>query len=103
MVASVKYVRPLPHHDDLVKKVAEYWNTVAPVIGKAAELTKVLPNPIVSTGATLVSTLAKAPITTLPPIDGLSWFVQRVTGYVGSEIMDGLKWTLPKKLFTVCS
>jgi hypothetical protein len=37
----------------------------------------------------------------LPPVDGLTWTVKRVTGYIESEIMDGVRWTLPKKLFYI--
>jgi len=101
VVASIKYVRPLPHHDDLVKKVAEYWDTVGPVVSKVAELTEHLNIPGVSTGASIINTLAKVPITSLPPVEGLPWCVRKVTGYVDSEIMDGVQWMLPKKLFYV--
>lgn len=101
VVATIKYVRPLPHRDDLVKKVADYWNTVAPVISKVADLTGQLHIPGVSTGATLLNMLAKVPITSLPPVDGLTWNVKRVTGHVKSEIMDGVRWTLPEKLFDI--
>ena len=57
--------------------------------------------PAVSTGATLLNTLARVPITSLPPVDGLSWDVKKVTGHKESEIMEGIQWTLPKKLFYV--
>ena len=101
VVASIRYVRPLPHHDNLVKKVADYWDTVAPIVGKVAELTKGLDIPGVSTSASLINTLAKVPITSLPPVEGLPWTLTRVTGYLASEIRDGVRWTLPKKLFYV--
>lgn len=101
VVASIKYVRPLPHHDNLVKKVAEYWDTVAPIVSKVAELTEHLDIPGVSTSASLINTLAKVPITSLPPVEGLPWTLTKVTGYLDSEIRDGVQWTLPKKLFYV--
>ncbi len=101
IVATIKYVRPLPHREDLVKKVADYWETVGPVVGKVADLTEHLNIPGVSTGASLINTLAKVPITSLPPVDGLSWSIQKITGYENSEIMDGVKWTLPPKLFYI--
>jgi hypothetical protein len=101
VVASIKYVRPLPHHDNLVKKVAEYWDTVAPIVSKVAELTEHLDIPGVSTSASLIDTLAKVPITSLPPVEGLPWTLTKVTGYLDSEIRDGVQWTLPKKLFYV--
>jgi hypothetical protein len=101
VLASVKYVRPLPHQDDLVKKVTEYWNIVAPGVGKAAEFIEHLDIPGVSMGATLIDTLAKAPITSLPPVEGLEWQVRKTTNFVGGEIMEGVRWTLPRKLFSV--
>ncbi|HLX57357.1 MAG TPA: hypothetical protein VKR83_10055 [Ktedonobacteraceae bacterium] len=101
IVASIKYVRPLPHQEDFGQKVAQYWDTVAPVVSKVADLTEQLNIPGVSAGATLINTLTKAPITSLPPVDGLSWSIKRVTGYVDSQIMDGVHWTLPKKLFYI--
>ncbi len=101
VVASIKYVRPLPHHDNLVKKVAEYWDTVAPIVSKVAELTEHLDIPGVSTSASLINTLAKVPITSLPPVEGLPWTLTKVTGYLDSEIRDGVQWSLPKKLFYV--
>lgn len=101
VLASIKYVRPLPHQEDLAKKVAEYWNSVAPVVGKAAEFIEHMDIPGVSAGATLIDTLAKAPITSLPPVDGLAWHVKKITGFVEGEVMEGLRWTLPRKLFCV--
>lgn len=101
VVATIKYVRPLPHQDNLVKKVADYWDTVAPIVGKIADITGKLNIPGVSIGANLLSMLTKVPITSLPPVDGLSWSIKRVTGYIESEIMDGVRWTLPKKLFYI--
>ena len=101
VVATIRYIRPLPHHENLTKKVAEYWEVVAPAISKVSELVEHTSIPVVSTGATLLNTLAKVPITSLPPVDGLSWEVKKITGHMESEIMEGIQWTLPKKLFYI--
>lgn len=111
VVATIRYVRPLPHQEELAKKVAEHWNTVAPIISGIADITGKLPPPVpttaglpVSTAASLLSMLAKIPITSLPPVDGLTWSVKKVPGYaeyMQAGIMDGVRWTLPKKLFLI--
>ena len=84
-----------------MKKVAEYYDIVAPIVSRVAQLTEHLDIPGLSTSASLINTLAKVPITSLPPVEGLPWTLTRVTGYLASEIRDGLRWTLPKKLFYV--
>ena len=101
VVATIRYLRPLPYHkENLIGKVADYWKIVAPVVDSAAAVLKDLPPPL-SFSSTILHLLAKLQITALPPVDGLAWSVNKVTGCMGTEVMDGVRWTIPKEMFQV--
>jgi hypothetical protein len=101
VVSTIGYLRPLPHQENLVDKVAHYWQTVGPVVDSVAGFLRHLPGLASAVSSTLLHSLAKLPITALPPVEGLSWTVHKVTNRVGNEVMDGVQWKLPKKLFEV--
>ncbi len=101
VVSTIRYLRPLPHQEDLVGKVAHYWQTVGPVVDSVAGFLAHLAGPASAMSSTLLHSLAKLPITALPPVEGLSWTVHRVTNRMGNEVMDGVQWKLPKKMFEV--
>ncbi len=101
VVSTIRYLRPLPHQENLVDEVTHYWQTVGPVVDSVAGFLGHLAGPASAVSSTLLHSLAKLPITSLPPVKGLSWSVHKVTNRVGTEVMDGVQWKLPKKMFEV--
>ena len=104
VVATVKYLRPLPHKHKLMEKVSRYWASTTPVVEDVANIAKLLPNPATDAAATILNWLAKLRITSLPPVEGFEWSVNKVTtrvkSDVGPEVMEGVHWTLPESMFT---
>ena len=55
---------------------------------------------IAASTATLLDVIAKLKVTSVPPMDGYEWSVQKVGQHVqGEGLLHGIKWTIPKKLF----
>ena len=99
VVATVRHLKPLPHVDNLIEKVADYWKTVAPVVNEAATVNKYLPYPGSAITSNFLSMLTRLQITAIPPVDGFAWSVDKVTYRMESEVVDGVHWKLPKKMF----
>lgn len=99
VVAAIRYLRPLPHTHNLMEKATDYWEKASPLLDKVSNIAKDLPVAGAPT-ATLISMLAKMRLTSLPPVDGFLWSVDKVTKCVGSEVLEGVQWKLPKTIFT---
>jgi hypothetical protein len=100
VAAAIRYLRPLPHKHNLMEKVNEFWKNTTPILTDVAQIAKALPIPGTEPTATLLNMLAQLRITSLPPVEGFLWSVDKVTKCVGSEVMEGVHWMLPKTMFT---
>lgn len=82
-----------------MERVAHYWATVAPAVDEASKIVNTIPTPASAGAASLLGMVAKLHITSLPPVEGVAWSVERITGRVGNKVMDGVRWTLPQSIF----
>ena len=102
VVATLKYLTPMQQQHQLWNKAAEgFKNVVAPLMGDAGSLASLVPNPAFAGAATLLSTIAKLQINSVPPDSDLAWSVEKVTYGSDQGVMQGVVWTLPKKVFEV--
>jgi hypothetical protein len=72
--------------------------TLAPAIGDFSEIAG-LPGEAMGAAATLLSTIAKLEINNVPRAERFDWNVRKVTLREGPEILQGIRWMPPKKLF----
>jgi hypothetical protein len=77
-----------------------------PIVDDASKLAAIgsgLPGvgPIAASTATLLDVIARLKVTSVPPMNGYEWSVQKVAQHVeGEGLLHGIKWTISKKLFT---
>ena len=101
LVATVKYLTPVPQHTDWFNKVADAFHATSPLIDDASKLAALIPNPAIAGVAPILSTIAKLQINTIPPVDGFKWWISKVTRQTKEfGVVQGVKWTLPKQMFT---
>ena len=97
--ASVKYLTPIVKHVDWLTRLGDVWNKTQPFVDEAAQLTALLPKPL-DASSNVLSALAKLKLNEVPPVDGFAWSVGKVTTKWQGSVMEGVMWTLPKKMFT---
>jgi hypothetical protein len=105
VVAAVKYLSPTAEQQSMWNAAARDWQTLQPIVADASQLAGALgPGPGTAAGgaASLLSTIAKLKINSVPQTAGFPWSVGKVA-YLRPDagVMQGITWTLPKKMFTV--
>lgn len=100
--SAVKYLRPLHNQASLMAKMHQEAVAVSPALndlGKIASFAGA-PGQGVEVAIELVSAIARMEINNTPPVEGLEWHVRKVTRREEKTVMQGVRWTLPKKLFS---
>jgi hypothetical protein len=105
LVATIKYLCPAKEHASLLQDAAHMFATAQPIVEDASKLAAIgsaLPGvgPIAASTATLLDVLAKLKVTSVPPMSGYEWYVQKAAEHIeGEGLLHGIKWTISKKLF----
>jgi hypothetical protein len=99
-VATVKYLTPFPQQANWWTKVADDWKQISPLVDDASKLAAAVPNPAFTGAASLLSTIARLQINSVPQTDGFDWSVGKVSFGSRLGVMQGVMWTLPPKMFT---
>jgi hypothetical protein len=105
LLATIKYLCPGKEHASLLQEAAHMFATAQPIVEDASKLAAIgrgLPGvgPIAASTATLLDVIARLKITSVPPMAGYEWSVQKVTGHVqGEGVLHGIKWTISKRFF----
>ncbi len=100
LVATVNYLSPVHEQVSWWDKIAEGWKNISPLVSDVSSLAQLVPNPAFAGAATVLSTIAKLQINSVPQVDGYAWSVGKVTSTTHLGVMQGVMWTLPKKMFT---
>jgi hypothetical protein len=106
LLATVKYLSPAREHASLLRDAAHLFVAAQPIVDDASKLAAAgsgLPGvgPIAASTATLLDVIARLKVTSVPPLSGYEWSVQKVAEHVpGEGLLYGIKWTISKKLFT---
>jgi hypothetical protein len=106
LLATIKYLSPAKEHASLLQDAAHTFAAAQPIVDDASKLAAVgsaLPGvgPIAASTATLLDVIARLKVTSVPPLSGYEWSVQKVAQHVrGEGLLHGIKWTISKKLFT---
>lgn len=97
IVATLKYLSPVPEQHDWLKTVAQDFHAVQPLVGGAASIAGLVPG--AATASKWLDTISKLQISSLPQSGDLKWSVGKVT--FGSEkgVMQGVMWTIPRAVF----
>lgn len=98
IAATVKYLAPVKDNAAWLNDVFRVWDMSAPVAGGAAAITKFIPG--LSTASPYFSALSQIKLNEVPPVDAFAWYVGKVTTKWGKDTLQGLMWTLPRKMFT---
>ncbi len=98
LVATVKYLTPIKDNAAWLNNVFRVWDAGAPVAGGAADITKFIPG--LSVASPYFSALAKIRLNEVPSVDEFAWSVGKVTTKWHGSALQGVMWTLPKKMFT---
>lgn len=99
LVATVKYLTPVHEQADWWNKIANDWQKIAPIAGTAGTLAGMVPNPAFAGASSVLSTIAKLQINSVPQTGDLAWSVGKVTFGSQQGVMQGVMWELPKKMF----
>ena len=105
LLATIKYLCPAMEHASLLQNAAHMFAAAQPMVEDASKLAAIgsgVPGVglIAASTATLLDVIAKLKVTSVPPMDGYEWSVQKVAQHVqGEGLLHGIKWTIPKKLF----
>jgi hypothetical protein len=106
LLATIKYLCPGREHASILQDAAHLYAAAQPIVEDASKLAAVgsgLPGvgPIAGSTASLLDVIARLKLTSVPPMGGYEWYVQKVAQHVESEgLLHGIKWTISKKLFT---
>jgi hypothetical protein len=103
LLATVKYLCPGREHSSLLQNAAHMFSTAKPIVDDASKLAMGVPGVglIAASSSVLLDVLGRLKLTSVPPEGDYKWCVQKVGQYVqGEGLLHGVKWTIPKKLFT---
>lgn len=98
LVATVKYLSPIKKDVDWVTKVAHIWDIGAPALGGASDIAKLIP-PAAIPGSILAA-ISRIKLNDVPPVDDFAWTVGKVATNTQGNTLQGIMWTLPRKMFT---
>jgi hypothetical protein len=104
MLATMKYLCPSREHLSHLQDAAEMFSAAKPIVEDASKLASVgsmLPGvgPIAASSAVLLNAIARLKITSVAPTNDYVWFVQKVASVQKGGLLQGVKWTISKKLF----
>jgi hypothetical protein len=104
LVATVKYLCPSREHASHLQDAANMFSTAKPMVEDASKLASVgsmLPGvgPIAASSAVLLNAIARLKITSVAPTSDYVWSVQKVASVQKGSLLQGVKWTISKKLF----
>jgi hypothetical protein len=98
--ATVKYLSPVHEQEHWWSKAAEGWKHAAPLLNDMSSIANLIPIPALKGATSTLAAIAKLQINSVPQVEGFEWSVSKIThkraktpGY-----MQGIKWTLPKKM-----
>lgn len=103
LVATVKYLTPVREQHAWWDDMAKGWKTFgAPAAADASRLAGLVPDPAFKGAAALLGAIAKVQINSVPQVEGFEWSVGKVSTRLPHDgsVMQGIMWTLPKKMFT---
>ena len=102
LVATVNYLHPLRERTDWWNKFADDWkNIFAPTIADASSLAGLVPNPAFAGASTLLGTIAKLQVNSVPQVADFQWSVGKTTAtHPEYGVLQGVTWALPKRMFT---
>jgi hypothetical protein len=105
LAATTKYLSPVRDSTTLLTALAEDWQHVSPALGEATQMAALVPPVAPIAGAavgasTVLDTLAKLKINSIPPTGEFRWSVAKVTFANADGAMQGVMWELPKRMFT---
>ncbi len=98
----MNYLHPFHEHTSWQAKFASDWkNLIAPTIADAGTLAGVVPNPAFAGASALLGAIAKLQINSVPPEADFAWSAGKITmRHHQYGVMQGVMWSLPKKMFT---
>jgi hypothetical protein len=103
LLATIKYLCPAREHVSLLQDAAHMFAAAQPIVEDASKLAAIgLPGvgSIAASTATLLDVIARLKVTSVPPMSGYEWSVQKVAQHAqGEGLLHGIKWTISKKLF----
>lgn len=102
LIATVQYLQPVHKHADWLQQFAADWQAFgAPLVADAGALARLVPAPMIAGAGSALSTIAKLQVNSVPQVDGFEWSVSKVTMREAEHgVMQGVMWTLPRKMFT---
>lgn len=101
---QLKYLSPVRESESLLTEVARGWTQASPLISDASQLAGLFaPIPGAAAGAkeaaTILDTLAKLKVNSVPPAGEYKWATMKVTYITPEGAMQGIAWELPAKMF----
>lgn len=105
LAATVKYLSPVGNHPSFLTALAKDWKNASPLVADAGQAAALL-SPIPGAGgvatevSTVLTTLAKLQINSVPPSGDFAWSAAKVTFVNDAGAMQGVMWELPKAMFT---
>lgn len=110
LVATVKYLIPAPPQHAWLTEVDHVWQAVQPIVGDVGVLAQtagtLTGQPEFDAAGSMLSAIAKTQINSVPPTAGYTWSVNKETYLFAHTddkkkgVWEGLRWTLPKQMFT---
>jgi hypothetical protein len=97
IVATVKYLMPLPQHRDWWALVQQDLQLLSPLLDDAGAIAGLVPGG--ATPSKWLQTIGSLQVASVPQTRDYPWSVEKVTtGGRGHEIMQGVVWNLPGSL-----
>lgn len=99
LLATVHYLRPVPEQGKWLQMLSEHWQEVSPLVKDVSSLSGLIPNAPFPEVASILSTIAKLQINSIPQVEGFVWSVSKVTHISTYGLMQGIEWTIPREMF----
>jgi hypothetical protein len=104
LVATIKYLCPSKEHITHLQDAANMFASAQPIVedvSKLASIGSMLPGvgPIAASSAVLLNAIARLKITSVAPTSDYVWSVQKVASVQKDGLLQGVKWSISKKLF----
>lgn len=99
LVATVKYLTPVPEQEKWLQKVSQLSQEVSPFIADVAAIARMVPTAPFPEVASILSTIAKLQINSVPRVEGFEWSVSKTSYKSSYGLMHGIQWTIPQKMF----
>lgn len=99
LIATVKYLTPVPQQEEWLQKISQLSQDVSPFISEVSSLIRMVPGAPFTEIASILSTIARLQINNVPRVEGFEWSVQKVSHKSEYGVMQGIEWTIPRNLF----